>query len=524
MISQTEVDWLGRWNLYSPNNEAIYDYKNQKSYSYKQLWLSANAVAEHLKNLGIGDKDRVAVLSPNRVETIILFFALQRLGGILVPINFRLSPPEIDYIVSDSDPKILFYDDKLIDTVKQLKIYSENFNQNINLDKLLNFLSSNEDRAEELSTNTFGCEFVSKFDDPCMILYTSGTTGFPKGAVLTNQMLFWNAVNTTLSLNITQDDVTINFAPLFHTGGWNVLLTPFLFRGARTIFFEKFDAAEVLKIASKEKVTLLFGVPTMLAMMSECEDFKTLDISSIRYMVVGGEPMPLNLIKVWNQKGVPVRQGFGLTEFGPNCFSLSEKDAEEKMGSIGRPNFYVKTKIVNAEGYEVGPNEVGELLLSGPSCMQGYWNNAKATNETIINGWLHTGDLVKKDEQNYFYVVGRKKEMFISGGENVYPVEVEKVLRSHPIVNEAAVVGVKDQKWGEVGHAFIVCKKTNINDSESKNFNETEFKEFCRQNLAGYKIPKYFTLLDELPKGDSGKINKKVLLNENFKGALDASL
>ncbi len=534
MSEQTEVDWLGRWNLYSPDNEALYDYKNQKSFSYNQLWMSSLLVADFLKKSGIGPGDRVAVLSPNCIETIILFFALQRLGGILVPLNFRLSPPEIDYIVTNSDPKILFYDENLLKTVQQLSDDLVSKKQIIDLNQITQLADKTFDKNNSLVVSTLSQDFISKFEYPCMILYTSGTTGFPKGAVLTNKMLFWNAINTSLSLNITQEDVTINFAPLFHTGGWNVLLTPFLFRGARTILFEKFEATEVLKIAAKEKVTLLFGVPTMLAMMSDAEDFKSLDISSIRYMVVGGEPMPLNLIQKWNEKGVPVRQGFGLTEFGPNCFSLSEKDAEKKMGSIGRSNFYVKTKIINSNGIEVGPNEVGELLLSGPSCMQGYWNNPKATDETIIDGWLHTGDLVKKDEDNYFYVVGRKKEMFISGGENVYPVEVEKVLRSHPVVTEAAVVGVKDQKWGEVGHAFIVCKNikskeikspelasTDLNFTElnSSEFNETEFKEFCRQNLAGYKIPKYFTLLDELPKGDSGKINKKVLLTYDFKGA-----
>ncbi len=553
--TEIEADWLSRWNLYSPHKEALFDYKNKKSYTYHQLWKASVYLADYFSKLGVERGDRVSVLSQNRVETVILFFALQRIGGVLVPINFRLSVSEINYVLKDADPKFLIYEDYFKNLIDQFNSISKiNYDGNDGISKFLaSVLNSekedesdsnlnidpnfkhNDDSIQDLASS----KFKSHFDSSCMILYTSGTTGFPKGAVLTNKMLFWNAVNTTLSLNVTQEDVTINFAPLFHTGGWNVLLTPFIFRGARTIFFEKFDAIEILKVSVKEKVTLLFGVPTMLSMMAETKEFKNLELSSIRYMIVGGEPMPLELIKIWNQKGVPVRQGFGLTEFGPNCFSLSEKDAELKMGSIGRANFFVKTKIINQQGFEVKSNEVGELLLSGPSCMKEYWNNLDATNETIQNGWLHTGDLVKKDDQEYFYVVGRKKEMFISGGENIYPVEVEKILRSHPLVTEAAVVGIKDQKWGEVGHAFVALKKDNskmkITEFDSTHVSNSdleielndkiknELKEFCRIHLASYKVPKFFTLLNELPKGDSGKINKKVLLSEDFKGVFDAS-
>lgn len=517
MICDKEVDWLGRWNLYSPHREAVYDYKNKTSYTYHQLWTLSLHLSIELSKLGIKFGDRVGVVSPNRVETLILFFSLQRLGAILVPINFRLTGSEIQHIIQDSDPKIVFYDSDspTLNINSNLKTTSETELSLIPFTKLSEILNSKSNSNSEYPLQ-LNSEFHSKFDDPCMILYTSGTTGFPKGAVLTHKMLFWNAINTTLSLNITQEDVTINFAPLFHTGGWNVLLTPFLFRGARTILFEKFDPDEILKVASQEKVTLLFGVPTMLSMMSDVAEFNSTDLSSIRYMVVGGEPMPLDLIHIWNNKGIPIRQGFGLTEFGPNCFSLSESEAQTKMGSIGRPNFFVKTKIIDDQGEEVQVNQIGELLLSGPSCMQGYWNNPEATNETIKNGWLHTGDLVRQDENQYFYVVGRKKDMFISGGENVYPVEVEKVLRSHDNVSEAAVIGVKDPKWGEVGHAFVVCKKIN--------FNEMELKDYCRKNLASFKVPKYFTWIKELPKGDSGKINKKILHTWDLTGVRNAEM
>lgn len=490
-----ESDWLKRWNFIAPNKEAIYDYNYQTSYTYSQLWSAANGLALHLQTQGVKTGDRVAVLAKNKVETVILFFALQRLGAILVPVNFRLTAPEVDYILNDCKPKILFYEldfksivDNLTQTASKVCFEHE--------DGLINLVKKSLTHIEQIS-------FKSNHESPCMILYTSGTTGFPKGAILTHKMLFWNSINTTISLNVVAEDVTISFAPLFHTGGWNVLLTPFIHRGGRIVFFEKFDALPILKACEEEKVTLLFGVPTTLAMMSAQEEFKNTDLSSIRYMIVGGEPMPLNLIQTWHQKGVPIRQGFGLTEFGPNCFSLNESDAENKMGSIGRPNFYVNVRVVDDNNDDVQPGEVGELLLNGPSRMQGYWNNPTATANAIKDGWLHTGDLVRYDEDYYFYVVGRKKEMFISGGENVYPIEVERVLQSHPQILEAAVIGVKDNKWGEVGRAFVVAK-TPPPSTET-------LQQFCRQNLAGYKVPKYFTFINELPKGDSGKIQKRSL-------------
>lgn len=506
-----ELDWLKQWELYSPDKVAIEDYKNQKNYTYQELFFSSKKIAFYLKKLDIKFGDRVAVLSQNRVETVILFFALQRLGAILVPINFRLSPTEIEFILKDCEPKVLFYEQDfefIVQEINSKHSLKDKSDSALSL-KCLPY----QDLSQPETISEFK-EFEGSEETPVMILYTSGTTGFPKGAVLTHKMLFWNSINTSLSLNLTENDVTINFAPLFHTGGWNVLMTPFLHRGAKIIFFDKFDADQILKVSSQKKVTLLFGVPTMLKLMSESNFFTNCDLKSLRYMVVGGEPMPLNLIQTWNSKGVPIRQGFGLTEFGPNCFSLAAEDAESKMGSIGRPNFYVRTKIIDSTGREVKVGEIGELLLSGPSCMKGYWNNSTATELALQKGWLLTGDLVRQDEDQYFYVVGRKKEMFISGGENVYPVEVERVLGQHPLVREVAVIGVQDPKWGEVGHAYIALKQSDKDIQESKDKAdslETDFTSFCKAHLAKYKIPKYFSFIKDLPKGDSGKINKKIL-------------
>lgn len=493
MSGEEQIDWLSQWNLYTPHKVAFKDVVNNNDYTYNDSFRIANHIAYALQARGIKKGDRVAVFAHNRVETIFLFFALQRLGAILVPINFRLAPSETDYVLSDSGADLLFYDPDFSDLVDRLKTPVQKVPM-----QQLNDLSKQGRRFEKVMP------FAGEFNEPCKILYTSGTTGFPKGVVITPKILFWNSINTTMSLNLTSEDVTVNFSPFFHTGGWNVLLTPFIHRGATTILLPKFDAEKVLEICQDEKVTIFFGVPTTLSMMARCQSFATTDLSHVRYAIVGGEPMPLNMIQLWHNKGVAIRQGFGMTECGPNCFSLSEKDAETKIGSIGRPNFYVQTRIVDDNNQEVPVGEVGELLLKGPMCMTQYWHNQEATLNALDKGWLRSGDLVKRDEDHYFFVVGRKKEMFISGGENVYPAEVEKVMSRHPKITEVAVLGVEDPQWGEVGRAFVVTKDLKPIESE-------DIIGFCREHIASYKIPKSFEFLPELPKGDSGKILKKQL-------------
>jgi fatty-acyl-CoA synthase len=259
-------------------------------------------------------------------------------------------------------------------------------------------------------------------------------------------------------------------------------------------------------LCDTEKVTILFGVPTMMKMMSETEQFARASFKSVRYAIVGGEPMPIPQIELWQSKGVPIRQGYGLTEVGPNCFSLPEKDAIRKKGSIGFPNFYIETRIVDDVGNDVEVGQAGELLLKSPVVTPGYWNNERATQESIVDGWFQTGDIVRRDEEGYFYVVDRKKNMFISGGENVYPAEVEQCLYAHPSISEVAVVGVPNEKWGEVGMAFVVLRP-------GQHIEEKEVIKYCGGKVARFKIPKHVVFLPELPKGDSGKILRRTLLD-----------
>lgn len=487
--SGVELDWLKRWAMYSPASIALQSGEDGRSFSYRELYARANRVAHVLsERFGVVKGDRVGAVVQNELDYISLFFAIQRLGAILVPINFRFTRTEVEHICNDSGAKLVVAEKVFLPLVESFSVWEF------------------EDLIKTASAKDFSeMAFVPEFEDPCMILYTSGTTGFPKGAVLSYRMLFWNSVNTGLRLNLTQNETVLTFLPLFHTGGWNVLTTPCLHRGAKVIVLKKFDPELVLDLTAKERVTILFGVPTTMDFLARSPAFKGTDLSSLRYAIVGGEPMPLPLIDTWEARGIPIRQGYGLTEFGPNVFSLNEADSRRKAGSIGFPNFYIEARVVDSDGREVGADQVGELVLRGPVAMSGYWQNEKATTETIRNGWLHTGDLVRKDGEGYFYVVGRKKEMFISGGENVYPAEIEKVLRALPGVREAAVIGVPHQKWGECGKAFVSFE-------EGQSLSVEDMREFCLSKLAKFKVPMQYVIMKDLPKTESGKIAKKLLI------------
>jgi len=498
-------DWISKWAIYYPDKIAIKEYETGRTLSYKQLNNVANYLSNYFLNeLKLKTGDRVVILAENSLEHIVLFSVAQKTGLILVPLNYRLAPRELDYQLNDSEPQLIITEKKYLENVSALKSF-QIINNKLNLDVLIDIVENEKDKNHFFDS-------IEDFDEnhPVFILYTSGTTGLPKGALYTHKMLFWNSINTALRLDITSNDRSISCTPMFHTGGWNVIPTPFLHHGAYVCLMKKFDPAIVLKLLEEEKATMFMAVPTMLSMMAQSPDFDKVDLSSVKYFIIGGEPMPLPLIEVWHKKGVPIRQGYGLTEVGPSVTSLHQDDAVRKMGSIGKINFYLKYKIVDDNGNEVKQGEVGEFILKGPSVTPGYWRNPTATSESLKNGWFYTGDLVREDEDGFLYVVDRKKNMFISGGENVYPAEIEKFLYTHPLIQEVAVIGVPDEKWGEVGKAYIKLK-------EGASISPDELKKYCEGNLARYKIPKYFEIIEEIPKSETGKISKKALLQIHLK-------
>jgi fatty-acyl-CoA synthase len=347
-------------------------------------------------------------------------------------------------------------------------------------------------------------------DDPHMILYTSGTTGYPKGAIQTHGNILFNSINANIALDIVSSDVTLCALPLFHVGGLHVMTTPTLHAGGTVVIQRAFDAGEALQLIHDKKVNTIFLVSTMWQFMCQHEAFEETDLSGLRLAWTGGAPCPLHVIKAYQEKGVLFRQGYGLTEVGPDAMILAAEDAVRKIGSIGKPPFHAAMRVVDEDGVDVSLGEVGELIFLGPTVTPGYWNKPEATAEALRDGWFHTGDLAKIDDEGYVFIVDRKKDMFISGGENVYPVQIENVLYQNPKVAEAAVFGVPDEKWGEVGHA-VICPKSGVT------LTEEEIISFLKDKLARFKIPKSVSFMNTLPKNPAGKVLKRVLREPYWK-------
>jgi fatty-acyl-CoA synthase len=342
-------------------------------------------------------------------------------------------------------------------------------------------------------------------EDVVALIFTGGTTGLPKGAQISHRMIAWNTLNTVIH-DIIPGDTTVNVFPMFHTGGLLVYTMPLMVVGGTSILVRRFDAQKVLELIETYKADFFAGVPTMYQMLTQAPNWNEVDLSSLRFCTSGGAPLPVPLVKKFaNEKGVRFKQGFGMTEFGPGIFALAPEDAIRKAGSIGRPNFFVDARIVDENNQPLPPNAVGELVLKGPSMCSGYFDKPEATAKAVdAEDWFHTGDLAYHDEEWYFFIVDRKKDMFISGGENIYPAEIEQVLYRHPAVHQCAVIGVPDDKWGEVGKACVVLAPEATATTD-------ELIAYLRDNLAGYKVPKSVEFLDALPISAAGKILKREL-------------
>lgn len=488
---------MAKWAQYSPIKSAVRDADTNQTFTYRQLNNLANYVAGKFVEMGLKKGDRVAALLEFCPEYIVLLGVAQKLGIILVPLNYRLSGRELAYMINNCQPALLITENKFSSLIEISMIESDFVSWN-----LTDFTQDLAERAEE--SYPFDSHDIAE-DHPLFILYTSGTTGFPKGAIYSHKMVFWNAINTETRLDITANDHTIICTPPFHTGGWNVLLTPFLLHGGSFTLLRKFDPDRLMKLLDDEEVTLFMAVPTMLKMMAECSSFRKYDLEALRYFIVGGEAMPVPLIEQWQNKGIPIRQGYGLTEVGPNVASLHHDDSGRKIGSIGTFNFFVDTRLVKSDGTPAGIGEEGELWMRGPMVTPGYWQNEEATKSAIQDGWFRTGDVLIQDDEGYFFVKDRIKNMYISGGENVYPAEIEKYLLTHPEISEVVIVGVPDDRWGEVGHAIIVRQNPALTIGD--------VHAFCSVGLAKYKIPKHVTFEETIPQTASGKIDRNLLAN-----------
>jgi len=501
-------EWIRKRSLLSGEKTAIIfednkrDEKPTYSFTYKELNERVNRLANILMKKGIRKGDRVACLCHNGNEILEGYFATSKIGAIYVPLNFRLESPEITFMLRDSGSKAFIFQDyfsELANSVyASVSVSPRNYiviggkeNRWESYEELLSLSSPEEPELEE----------EVDIDDPQMIMYTSGTTGAPKGALMSHKKTYYNTFNAQIYFDLTSKDVMLVVMPLFHSGGLNICAVPIIYQGGTAVIQSAFDPKGTLALIEKHRITAGLVVPTMLNFFLKKGDIDNFDLSSLRTLVIGGEPLSVSLIREFQKRNIAVRQLFGQTETSIQTCQMSDEEAVEKIGSVGREVFHCSIKIVDRNGKEVPTGEVGELILKGPTQMIGYWNNPRETENTIKNGWLYTGDLARMEEGGYVYIVDRERDVIISGGENIYPAEIEKVYASHPKILEAAVIGLKDEKWGEVGKALIALK-------EGEKMDEQEALEYLNGKLARYKIPKCVEFTSEFPKTASGKIRK----------------
>ena len=477
---------IGRWirdrARTTPARVAI-DYL-EREWTYAELDEASERLAGSFLARGLRRGDRVATLTGNSPEHVAVCFACAKAGLVLTPLSWRLAAPELAYQLDDSEPALFLAED-----------------EHTGLAEATGHAFEPLPAAVEDAGDAQGAAVED--DDPLLLVYTSGTTGRPKGALLTHANCFWTNLSFDLATGVSGDDVVLQVLPQFHCGGWNVQALLGWWKGARVVLERAFDPARCLALIEETGVTTMMGVPANYLFLAQEPAFATADLSSLRRAVVGGAPMPEALLELWNERGVAVVQGYGLTEAAPNVLCLPPEEAVRKLGSAGKPYPHVDVRL----------SPEGELQVRGPNVFAGYWRNPDATAEVLVDGWLRTGDVAERDDEGFYRIKGRLKDMYISGGENVYPAEVESVLHEHPGVADVAVVAVPDERWGEVGVAFVVA---------SGGVSPDELLAHVRERLARFKAPKAVRFVDVLPRSGMGKVQKdelRALLVEEEVGA-----
>ncbi|KAA0940364.1 acyl-CoA synthetase [Streptomyces apricus] len=498
MLNQGIGSWPARRSRRTPGRTALVH--RDTELTYRELSERVLRLAHALRSLGVGRGDRVAYLGPNHPAFLETLFAAGVLGAVFVPLNTRLTAPELAYGLADSGSTVLVHDAGHGAPAAEASASSGVVRHRVTLGAAAQGALGYERLLAGGGTGPLD-EPVGP-DDPCIIMYTSGTTGRPKGAVLTHANLTWNSLNVLIDTELSGDEVTLVVAPLFHTAGLGMTCLPTLLKGGRVILLESFDPAHVLDVVERRRVTYMFGVPTMYDAMAAQPRWAQADLSSLRSLNCGGAPVPARTIETYRARGLALSQGYGMTEASPGVLLLDREQSSAKAGSAGVPHFFTDTRVTLPDGRDALPGERGEVLVRGPNVMPGYWNRPEETAAAFTDdGWLRTGDVARTDDDGYAYIVDRLKDMFVSGGENVYPAEVEDALLSHPAVRECAVVGVPDAVWGEVGHAVVVLAPDARADGP-------EILAHLHGRLAKYKIPKTVVLAPGLPRTASGKIVK----------------
>jgi fatty-acyl-CoA synthase len=502
MKAQSIGFWLTKRAFLHGEREAVVD--GNRRVSYWELNSRVNRFSRALSALGLKPGDRCGLLAYNSLEYLEVIFAAAKLGLLLVPLNWRLSPAELAFNLSDSGTETLIFDPGFAEVVpglvdqtpvRRLLVLGEEEAQGAPAYE--KFLAGQSDQEPEPG------EPVG-LDTPHIIMYTAGTTGRPKGAVLTQGASFWNAINLEMDMQFTPQDRDLLVLPMFHIGGIGLFTLPMIHVGGTVVIQRTFEPAETIRLLKEENITLFFGVPAVFLFLIQHPNFRPEAFAGARVVMSGGAPLPVSLIKQYHEAGIVLQQGFGMSEAAPSIATLGKDRSLKKAGSIGRSLFHLEARVVDDDMKDVPTGAVGELVIRGPNLMQGYWNRPEATKEAFFGGWFHTGDLARMDHDGDLTIVERKKDMFISGGENVYPAEVENAIFELPQVSEVAVVGIPDEKWGEVGRAVVVLK-------DGQPLSEEEILHHLRGRLAKYKIPKSVVFRDRLPRNAAGKVLKTEL-------------
>ncbi|PPQ37199.1 acyl-CoA synthetase [Rhodopila globiformis] len=487
-------DAIAHHAMRRPQSLAAVDLATGRRHTYKAFDDRIARLAGSFRSrFGIGPGDRIAVLAPNTTDTFEVQFACGRIGAIFVPLNWRLANAELKAILADCDPALLVHDPEFAERTQELGA-----RQLCPLGAAFEQLALDGPRLDK--------PVAATLDDISTILYTSGTTGRPKGAIITHGMNFWNTVHSMSMAGIGRSTVFFGLLPLFHTGGLNVFSYPVFQVGGTVLIMRNFDAGEALQLIGDPSVgiTHVFGVPANYQFMAQHRRFGETDLSRLVFAGIGGAPTPDAILRTWAAHGVILQQGYGMTETSPLVLVLDKEDAVRKAGSAGKPGLHMETRIAGEDGAEVPPGTVGELWVRGPNITRGYWNQPETTAAAFTDGWLHTGDAAMVDDEGYYFIVDRWKDMYISGGENVYPAEVENVLYQHAAIAEAAVIGIADGRWGEVGRAVVVLRP-------GQSLSEADVVAHCAASLARYKLPHSVVFTDALPRNATGKVHKPTL-------------
>lgn len=500
------IDWLKGRSRLLPTKVAVIEAESGQEWSYSAMNQRAEKLAAYLIHHQVKVGDRVALLAQNDIAHLDFLFACTKIGAIFVPLNRRLKEDEIEHIIEDCQPILLahgaefndYLGDKTYDFV-MLNIESEDYQTVVETNQQVDFPSA----------------YLSE-ETPAVIIYTSGSTGQPKGAIISHRALISNALYTLPSWNLTQHDSTVAITPMFHTAGLFSLVTPLLMAGGTIVIQAAYSAEATFDVLTRYLPTHVFMVPTMYYDMLNNTEIDITRLTSVKLFISGGAPMSNDVYGAFQREGLPLIDSYGLTEVGPNNFLISPEEAVYKRGSVGKPNIFSEVLVVDDQNQPVTTGEVGELLIAGNHAFSGYWNKPQETKEAFYDRFVRTGDFARRDEEGNYYIVGRKKEMIISGGENVYPSEVETVLNEHPSIHDAVVVGFPDKKWGESVAAAIILK-------DPTQYNEADLKAYCAERLAVYKAPKFYLVLSEYPRTPVGKINK-LQIAEMVQEAVEASV